>query len=174
MKAYLLLSAPELSRPLPRAPRGATASLLLSVWAMAASLALVACGSSDPAPAPVTPSGDDPSVPAAVSQIFRSTDFQKGCGNASGCHLGFNDAAKLDLTTDGVKGRLLDVVAIHPMTTGCATGDKLIDSSVKANSFLLKKIKGTQASGCGLAMPFGTSGLPAAEVTTIQTWIDSL
>jgi hypothetical protein len=72
------------------------------------------------------------------------------------CHGPALKSSKLDLAAPGYTARLKNVPAVHgdlPKDKAtCTGGDKLIDTTTPANSWLLKKIEGTQGT-CGDAMP---------------------
>lgn len=90
-------------------------------------------------------------------------------------------SAGLDLESPNVTARLKNVPAKHTdimaedgKTVMCPSGDKLIDTTTPANSWLLKKIHGTQDSSattqCGTSMPQGTT-LPADSLTCLDTYV---
>ncbi|MDQ3037277.1 MAG: hypothetical protein M3Y87_33090 [Myxococcota bacterium] len=85
----------------------------------------------------------------------------------SGCHGATSPALALDLVSDGVAERVLDVPAV-----GCASR-LLVDSADPSASFLLEKVTET-APECGGRMPLLADPLTSAEQEEIRTWIEGL
>jgi hypothetical protein len=99
-----------------------------------------------------------------------NTIFADQCFICHGTQLKLSGS--LDFETPGYSARLRDKPAEHVGSTPgpCPTGDKLIDSATPANSWLLKKITGTQGS-CGTVMP-QAGALPAADQTCLTTYVN--
>jgi hypothetical protein len=94
-----------------------------------------------------------------------------GCKNCHGSLLKI--AGTLDMEAPGLDARLKDKPAEHaglPPGTACPSGDKLIDSAMPANSWLLKKIKNQQDT-CGDVMP-STGALSAADQACFETYVN--
>ena len=90
------------------------------------------------------------------------------------CHTpGGSSFSSPDLTSPNVAARLVDVPAVHPGIppgTLCPTGDKLIDTANRSESWLLKKVLGNVGE-CGSAMP--QIGIATADETScLQHWIE--
>jgi hypothetical protein len=83
------------------------------------------------------------------------------------------DMGKLDMGSPGLSARLKDEQSQHKGITGdasgCPTGDKIIDSTKPANSWLLKKITNTQGN-CGTVMP-STGALGAADQKCVTDFV---
>jgi hypothetical protein len=82
-------------------------------------------------------------------------------------------AGKLDFENDGVTGRLKNQPAEHlAVTPGatCPSGDKLIDTTTPANSWLLKKIKNEQGD-CGTIMPSTPPPLTADQIKCFEDFV---
>lgn len=110
-----------------------------------------------------------PPAPACVQAIFATCAI-------SVCHkAGVGAAADLNLTADGVTGRLVDVDAKHvdaEPATGCVPG-KYIDTANRPASWLLLKLTKTKAElNCGEAMPIGAP-LTADQLTCIQDYVNT-
>jgi hypothetical protein len=95
------------------------------------------------------------------------------------CHTpGGSSFMSPDLTSPNVAARLVDVPAVHPgIPPGavCPTGDKLIDTTNRSESWLSKKVLGPVGAigECGTAMPqVGTA--TADELSCLQNWIDTV
>ena len=85
----------------------------------------------------------------------------------STCHLSGDEAGKLALYAGGAYDSLVNVPAIVGPLKRVAPGDP-------DNSFLLRKIEGTQADvGGGARMPLGSTPLPDELVKAIRTWIEA-
>jgi hypothetical protein len=82
-------------------------------------------------------------------------------------------SSMLDLASPGYTARLKNVPAVHgdlpKDKTTCTGGDKLIDTTTPANSWLLKKIQGNQGM-CGDAMP-NTGMLTADQKKCLETYV---
>jgi hypothetical protein len=74
----------------------------------------------------------------------------------------------LDLSGDMVAMRLAGVMAKNAMATDKTGCGALIDRSAKAESVLLKRVKGV--SGCGPQMPLGTP-LDATQLKCLEDWV---
>lgn len=110
------------------------------------------------------------------------------CARA-GCHNASFTAADLDLTLAGVENRLINVNAPHSDITcpnpdggllkvpcvpeSCPTA-KLVDTEVPANSWMLKKIVGTEVGECGMAMPIAPGELLPAEKDCLIQWVNAM
>ena len=98
-------------------------------------------------------------------------------------------AAGLDLTMPGAEARMINVNAAHGGIT-CPNPDggalkvpcvpptcptvKLVDTMTPANSWMLKKLEGTDLSGCGAAMPIAPGELTAAEKDCLIQWVNAM
>jgi len=82
-------------------------------------------------------------------------------------------SAGLDLESDNVAQRLVNVAAMHQQAepTMCSPA-KLIDPVVPANSWLLAKVNGTQG-GCGSPMPLTGTALTADQKNCISMFVMS-
>jgi hypothetical protein len=116
------------------------------------------------------PAGE-PCETACMKEVFQTNQtLCKLCHNNMGLK-----SAMLDLSSDGYTARLKNVSATHTdlgmgMTAAdCPTGDKLIDTTTPANSWLLKKIHNEQGN-CGTVMP-STGTLSPAQKTCIETYV---
>ena len=92
---------------------------------------------------------------------------QHGC-NVSTCHGTFAQG-NLDLRYGAAYGSLIDVLADNP--TARAAGKKRVVVGDAAASFLVQKLRGTQATGEGSTMPLVGSPLTAMELALLETWI---
>ena len=82
-------------------------------------------------------------------------------------------AGKLDFETAGYTARLKNEPAEHlAVTPGatCPTGDKLIDTTTPANSWLLKNVTNVQAD-CGTIMPSTPPPLTTDQVKCFQDYV---
>lgn len=111
-----------------------------------------------------------------------------GCARA-GCHNASFKAADLDLGSPGVESRLINVDAPHSdiscpnpdggvikvpcVPASCPTA-KLVDTAIPANSWLLKKIVGTEVGECGAAMPIAPGMLTAEQKDCLIQWVNAL
>jgi hypothetical protein len=117
-------------------------------------------------------SGSSSSVPvngcesACVREVFNGP----GVGSCSGCHTSVGPQGGLDLSSPNVTMRLKNVLAQHALTPAgaCVTGDYLLDTRDWTQSWLLKKVTGTQVS-CGSSMP--PPPLPQADILCLQTYV---
>jgi hypothetical protein len=116
------------------------------------------------------------------------TPLAAQCARA-GCHNASFTAADLDLTLAGVENRLINVNAPHSDITcpnpdggvlkvpcvpeSCPTA-KLVDTEVPANSWMLKKIVGTEVGECGMAMPIAPGELLPAEKDCLIQWVNAM
>jgi hypothetical protein len=128
---------------------------------------LAACGGSDS----VGPGGDTggdtrtikatPAFAADIVEIF----VRRGC-TASSCHGG--GAGSLTLTTNASSnhGQLVGVES--PVS-----GEIRVIANDAANSYLVKKLEGTQGSGNGQRMPNNSSALDNTDLTNIKNWINT-
>ncbi|HTQ04193.1 MAG TPA: hypothetical protein VMI54_10060 [Polyangiaceae bacterium] len=114
-----------------------------------------------------------------------NSELTSGCAKL-GCHQGPYASAKLDLTPDmGLVGRLKDVPANHTDITcagnvvctsipaACPTGDKLVDSSNVANSWMLHKVNG-MPNGCGDSMPPAGYSIDATGKACVISLINAI
>lgn len=114
------------------------------------------------------PYSKEPCYSTCSEEIFRDPT---GCKL---CHSPAFAASGLDLESPGRAARLKDVVAKHAdLPVGqdaCPRGDKLIDSANVQDSWMLKKIRGEQAS-CGAQEP-PVGPLPAVDLACLTTYIE--
>lgn len=95
-----------------------------------------------------------------------------GCKTCHGAMIKL-DMGTLDMESAGLSARLKDEPSAHKGltdTSGCPTGDKIIDSTNPANSWLLKKINGQQGT-CGTPMP-SVGTLTAADKMCFETFVN--
>jgi len=100
--------------------------------------------------------------PGFVEQLF-----QTRCAGA--CHSAQDPEAGLDLVSDGVEARLIDVTS----TTPFCDGKVLIDSAAAADPaahLMLDKLEETPS--CGSRMPFGAEALSPSEIECVRRWVD--
>ena len=100
---------------------------------------------------------DDPSYSQHVWEIFQ----RRGC-SASSCHGG--GAGGLSMSSASVAYEQL----VSVPSTG--TGEVRVIASDAANSYLVKKLEGTQ--GAGSRMPLGGTPLDNIDLTNIKNWIN--
>jgi hypothetical protein len=94
-----------------------------------------------------------------------NTLFRTSCGTSS-CHDATAPAAELDLVTDGVQTRLLDVPS-----TQCGSF-LLIDRTTPESSLIIDKVTNS-IPNCGDRMPLGLSGgLPPESIACVREWVD--
>lgn len=121
--------------------------------------------------------GTEPSCD--VEEVLR-----RSCGRV-GCHSEKNRIAGLDLASPGVQTRLIDVSATHqditcpnpdggvlkvPCIPAACPDAKLIDLADPEESWLLKKLAGTQGE-CGAQMPLAPGMLSESERTCLEEWL---
>lgn len=121
-----------------------------------------ACGNASGAP----PSGNtyDP----GVKQIFQNACggcHEPGGGTFGSCGHGLPEA--LDLIT-GDSG-YTNTVGVDSLES--AGVKRISTDSNPAHSYLYLKVTNAPGLACGAAMPFGSSGLSAADASVIQQWI---
>jgi hypothetical protein len=99
--------------------------------------------------------------------------FQKEQTPCLFCHSKATHLGDLDLESPDYTSRLKNQPAKHTgftgPTTDCPTGDKLIDTTTPANSWLLKKIHNEQKT-CGTVMP-QSGALTADQKTCLETYV---
>lgn len=123
---------------------------------------------------------------ACVKAVFTGTIAScKLCHSKTPAPDGLQSSG-LDLESPNVTSRLADIPAKHmdivpdpqssKPTVMCPTGDKLIDLTTPANSWLLKKIHGMQDQSattmCGTQMPQPPTTLKADEITCMETYVN--
>ncbi len=110
-------------------------------------------------------------TPACVTSVFAAA-----CSGGV-CHSpGANPAGGLDLLSPNVAARLVDQPALHSdvgPTDVCPQGDKLIDTSNRSASWLLKKLSPTDVGTCGTRMP-AAGNLSSIQLSCLQNWIDAV
>ena len=89
--------------------------------------------------------------------------LEPSCGTA-GCHARESPAAELDLVSDGIARRLVDV-------TSMCDGQPLVDSTDPQGGIMLNKLE--ERPRCGGRMPVGTT-LSTQERVCIVSWIAGL
>ena len=136
--------------------------------ALAVGLFLAACGGDDGPTAPIDDNDDDlgggapvildsPSYSQNIWEIYQ----RRGC-TTSGCHGG--GAGGLTMST--AANSYANMVGVA--STG--TGEILIVAGDAANSYLVKKLEGTQTAGS--RMPLGANPLNNVDLTNIKNWIN--
>ena len=128
---------------------------------------LVACGGSDP----VGPGGDtgggtrtikaNPAFAADIVEIFVRRGGTAGSGHGGG-------AGSLTLTANASTSRSQLVGVESPVS-----GEIRVIANDAANSYLVKKLEGTQGSGNGDRMPRSGSALDNIDLTNIKNWINT-
>ena len=129
---------------------------------------LTACGGSDP----VGPGGNNgnadprtiktsPAFAADIVEIFT----RRGCTSGS-CHGGGQGGLTLSSDPATSYGNLVGVSSPTALQVRVIAGDA-------ANSYLVKKLEGTQGSGNGQQMPQVGSPLDNTDLTNIKNWIDT-
>ena len=133
-------------------------------------LAILACGGGD-STGPGGGSGGNggttvptnPTLSLDVQPIFTAS-----CALA-GCHTGTAPQEGLDLSAGNTFGNTVDIPSTQlPSMNRITPGDP-------AQSYLVHKIEGTQASagGTGSRMPLGRAALSSTQIATIRAWITS-
>jgi predicted CxxxxCH...CXXCH cytochrome family protein len=175
-------------------PRSSSIALLLGPLA-ALSLSLTACPASlanpeDFADRTEFPAGGGSGTAGSTSSGAGTANttgtpdcvlaiFKAGSGTCSGsiCHdQGVNSAGGLDLASPNVAGRLVDQPAPHSdigPSDVCPTGDKLIDTSDRSASWLLKKLSASTVGTCGDRMP-DSGNLTSIQLSCLQNWINEV
>ncbi len=142
------------------------ASVLGTLLMITTPFAMAACGGTDD---PAGPGGNDPpareildnpSFATNVAEIFN----RRGC-TAGNCHGGGQGGLTLGSAAVSYAS-LVGVAAV-----GCANETRVIAGDA-ANSYLLKKLQGTQPGGCGARMPVGGAALDAIDIGNITNWIN--
>jgi hypothetical protein len=100
----------------------------------------------------------------AQGPVEADCDFPAVMAKCTGCHSGAAPSAGLDLTPEGLAGRIGD-------TDSNACGGALIDKADPRSSVLYTKV--TEANECGQRMPVGPP-LSADEEACILSWIEGL
>jgi hypothetical protein len=91
--------------------------------------------------------------------------FQRGCALSQSCHAGSTPQAGLDLSSlNGVYKTALGRPSLN------APGETLIVAGDPDRSYILKKIRGTQARGDSMPPPPATA-LCAARIQALEAWI---
>ncbi len=92
-----------------------------------------------------------------------------GSGSCAGnsCHNASDQAAGLDLASEDIESRLVDVVSLS------CNDRPFIDSSDINNSALLLKIEGATPADCGSPMPL-VGSLSSSEQQCLRAWIETL
>ena len=132
---------------------------------------LVACGGGDP----VGPSGGDDPAGTANTRVIKTnpafaTDIveiftRRGCTTGS-CH--GNGGGGLTLTSDASTSHANLVGVTSPVS-----GEVRVIANDAVNSYLVKKLEGTQGSGNGQRMPLNSSALDNIDLTNIKNWINT-
>jgi len=93
--------------------------------------------------------------------------FTSSCATA-GCHVGAGAPDGLDLSAGVAYGNMADVASIQLPSMD------LIEPGDPDNSYLVRKIEGTQtqAGGLGGRMPAGTSPLSQEIIDMIRVWVE--
>jgi hypothetical protein len=93
--------------------------------------------------------------------------------NCAQCHDG---TAHTDLRTSGLYARLVGKHSIASAAAACVS-QTLVVASNASMSLISRKVHGTNLNGCGSQMPRGcnpgTTCLTAAQMNTIDSWIDA-
>ena len=129
---------------------------------------LAACGGSD---SPTAPNGDtggdtrtikaNPAFAADIVEIFT----RRGCTSSS-CHGGGKGGLTL---TSNASTSHANLVGVRSPTSG----EVRVIPNDAANSYLVKKLEGTQGSGNGSRMPLTGSVLDNIDLTNTKNWINT-
>ncbi|MDH5643102.1 MAG: Ig-like domain-containing protein [Gemmatimonadota bacterium] len=94
--------------------------------------------------------------------------FDANCATA-GCHVTATQPAGLDLSSGNSYADLVNV-----NSTQAGGGVRRVKANQSANSYVIHKLEGTQASvgGSGVQMPSGASPLAQETINVIKLWID--
>ncbi len=135
---------------------------------------LAACGGSDSPTAPDTGGGNtgntggdtrtikvNPEFGADIVEIFT----RRGCTSSS-CHGGGAGELTLSSNASTTHGNLVGVASP-------TSGEIRVIANDAANSYLVKKLEGTQGSGNGQRMPQTGSPLDNTDLTNIKNWINT-
>jgi len=96
--------------------------------------------------------------------------FEDRCGT-SVCHEGDGAGGGVDLISDGVAARLVDVPATGK--DDCVPSSVLVDSSDLDASYMLEKLTSSRPE-CGDPMPLLQAQLTAGEVACVREWAAAL
>jgi predicted CxxxxCH...CXXCH cytochrome family protein len=113
-------------------------------------------------------------TPDCVLAIFKAST-----GSCAGtvCHdQGANSSGGLDLASPNVATRLVDQPALHKdvgPSDVCPSGDKLIDTSNRSASWLLKKLSASTVGTCGERMP-ETGNLSSIQLSCLENWVNQV
>ena len=107
-----------------------------------------------------------PPAPADELQNQVLDIFDNKCAYA-GCHAGVNSPRNLDLSEDVFAARLVNVKSADFGRM------MLVKPGDAANSYLIKKVKGTPGIK-GDRMPRGTAPLSPGEIATLEKWINAM
>lgn len=113
--------------------------------------------------------GNTSGTPACVVTVFKTTCSGGVCHDPGG-----NAAGGLDLLSPNVAARLIDQPATHAdvgPSDVCPTGDKLIDTSNRSASWLLKKLSASTVGTCGTRMP-AVGNLTSVQLSCLQNWVN--
>ncbi len=132
--------------------------LPLVLFAATAAALASACSGTDTQPTP-----SNTCTPDLAS--IQETVFARSCSQ-QGCHASVEPAAFLDLASPGLEKRLVGT------PSGTCENKALVVPGNPAQSFLVEKVK-QEMPTCGLRMP-PAGGLPAEEVSCIESWIADL
>jgi hypothetical protein len=115
--------------------------------------------------------GPDPgcTVEAKLSSL-KANYFATSCA-FSGCHGSRGASADLDLASDGLHGRLIDVLADDGNARG--RGKRLVVAGDPDNSFLYQKVAGLHQRDEGFLMPDGADSPvdPGCRIFMLRKWI---
>lgn len=116
--------------------------------------------------------GPDPdcTVEPKLSSL-KANYFATSC-SFSGCHGSRGPSADLDLSSDGLHGRLIDVLADDTNARG--RGKRLVIAGDPDASFLYQKVSGTHQRDEGFLMPDGADSPvdPGCRVFMLRKWIE--
>ena len=142
-----------------------------TVFSLALCAFLAACGGSDP----VGPNhNDDPGDTGTTRVIKANPAFgadiveiftRRGC-TAAGCHGG--GAGGMTLTSNAATS-YASLVGVESPTSG----EIRVIAGDAANSYLVKKLEGTQGAGNGVQMPRTSTALDNIDLTNIKNWINT-
>lgn len=136
----------------------------------ALTLALAALSTAGVAGCDSAPDDEEPCDIQPTLSSLKSDYFAKGC-TFSGCHDSKTAEAGLDLQSDGLHARLVDI-AVSDENAG-PRGKLYVVAGDPDASFLLQKVEGTQAADEGALMPDGAEEpiSPQCRIAKLREWI---
>ncbi|MCC7381204.1 MAG: hypothetical protein IT384_05205 [Deltaproteobacteria bacterium] len=121
----------------------------------------------DPERFRVAPCGGPGELPCTSTAPPLLTFFRPQCGTA-GCHAPPSPQSGLDLASEGLNERVMDVVS----ASGLCPGQSYVVPGVPEQSLIYTKMTGTPPP-CGTPMPPGVMLVPE-DVQAVHDWIEAL